>query len=79
MRSKEKYVYRNINTWEEIKIARKNIFKKLICKHNYKYLIREKADEIFSNPNGDEVEYICINCGKSQGAMFWEYEGMGYK
>lgn len=77
--SKAKYVYRKLNTWEEIKITKKNIFKRLFCKHNYNYLIREKSDEIFCNPNGDEIEDICINCGKSQGTMFWEYEGMGYK
>ena len=81
--SKKEYIYsRNllsVNPCKEVKINKKGYFGRLICNHNYQYLVREEKNQIFSNPNGDVIEQICISCGKSKGTMFWEYEGMGYK
>lgn len=83
MSNADKYVYSNnllmSNPYEKVEIKRKNIFQRIVCNHNFQYLVREKADAIFLNPNGDVIEDICSKCGTSKGTMFWEYEGMGYK
>lgn len=64
---------------KEVKINHKNIFKQLVCKHNFIYLVKIDAKTTFFNIKGDTIENICPKCGKSKGTMFWEYEGMGYK
>ena len=83
MKIKNKYVYRNnllmSNAYKEVKIQKKNIFQRIICHHDFQYLVREKADSVYLNPNGDVIEEICPKCGASRGTMFWEHEGMGYK
>lgn len=80
---KNKYIYNNnllmMNPYKKVEIKRKNIFQRIICNHDFQYLVREKADAIFLNPNGDVIEIICPKCGASRGTMFWEHEGMGYK
>ena len=80
---KNKYIYSNnllkMNPYKKVEIKRKNIFQRIICNHDFQYLVREKADAIFLNPNGDVIEIICPKCGASRGTMFWEHEGMGYK
>ena len=80
---KEKYIYSNnllmANPYKKVEIKRKNVFQRIICKHDFQYLVRNKKDKLFFNLNGDEIERICPKCGASKGTMFWEYEGMGYK
>jgi hypothetical protein len=80
---KNKYIYRNNltmpNSYKEVEIKEKNIFQRIICKHDYQYLIREKAGEAFKCISGDTIELICPKCGASRGTTFWEYEGWGYK
>lgn len=80
---KNKYVYCNnllmSNPYKEVKINRKNFFQRIMCHHNFQYLVRTRADAMFLNINGDTIEEICPKCGASKGTMFWEHEGMGYK
>lgn len=68
---KNKYIYSNnllmMNPYKKVEIKRKNIFQRIICNHDFQYLVREKADAIFLNPNGDVIEIICPKCGASRG------------
>ena len=66
---KDKKVIKSI-TW------RKNFIKRLFCKHEYQYY----ADTGFIMLlNGERRYYICKKCGKYNGSIFLEYEGMGFK
>lgn len=53
---------------------RKPLYKRLLCKHNFKgYNARGLM-------NGEYHYKICTKCGEVKGKpVFWEYEGMGFK
>ena len=59
--NKNKYVYRNnllmSNPYKEVKVQKKNIFQRIMCHHNFQYLVKEKTDSVFLNPNGDVMGY----------------------
>ena len=54
---------------------RKNFIKRLLCKHEYQYY----ADTSSIMLSGEKRYRICKKCGKYDGSIFMEYEGMGFK
>ena len=54
---------------------RKNLIVRLFCKHEYQYY----ADTNSLLASGERRYYICKKCGKYNGSIFLEYEGMGFK
>ena len=53
---------------------RKNMFKRLICKHEY------QGYNLQGSLRGEYHTEICKKCGKVKyKPVFWEYEGMGFK
>ena len=65
---KDKRLIKSI-TW------RKNFIKRLFCKHEYQYY----GDNNSMLLSGERRYYICKKCGKYNGSIFLEYEGMGFK
>lgn len=71
---KVEYIYSKIKPpFNKVEVKRKNIFGRLFCKHNYRWLVREEKNAIYHSPMGDEIEHICINCGKSKEIDFLYY------
>nr|DAI22364.1 MAG TPA: 30S ribosomal protein S2 [Caudoviricetes sp.] len=54
---------------------RKNFIIRLFCKHEYQYYADTKSLLV----SGERRYHICKKCGKYNGSIFLEYEGMGYK
>ena len=54
---------------------RKNFIIRLFCKHDYQYY----ADTNSLLVSGERRYHICKKCGKYNGSIFLEYEGMGFK
>lgn len=54
---------------------RKNFITRLFCKHEYQYYANDNSLLI----NGERRYHICKKCGKYNGSIFLEYEGMGFK
>lgn len=65
---KDNLVIKSI-TWK------KNFVKRLFCKHEFQYY----ADASSMLLSGERRYYICKKCGKYNGSIFLEYEGMGFK
>ena len=82
-RKKDKYIYKfHLLTrfpYEIVNVKFKSFIGRLLCRHEYCYLVREEKNSIIHSLRGDTIEHICYKCGKSKGTMLWEYEGMGYK
>ena len=55
---------------------RKNFIKRLLCKHEYQYYTDTSFPIMLS---GEKRYRICKKCGKYDGSIFIEYEGMGFK
>ncbi len=54
---------------------RKNFIKRFFCKHEYQYYAKNNS----LLTSGETRYHICKKCGKYNGSIFLEYEGMGFK
>ena len=61
----------------EANINNKGFLGRLFCKHNYQLF--KKPQGLFAVISGQTCIRVCPKCGKQDGEVFLEYEGMGYK
>lgn len=63
---------------EKIKCQwKKPWYKQLFCKHDFQYYKKLETGVMLAN--GEYRYFICSKCGKYNGKVFLEYEGMGFK